>query len=173
LDGKEDYLIKFVTKTNNFNDTETIYADIDSFLPIKIERDIRMLGRKIDIVEEYNQEKNFVKIIRTEGSKTTEQTIKSDSQLNSILCLIYLYRLPGNIELGKTMTINLPLKKIQVKVNVIKDVTVPAGEFDAFILESQPKGYNIWFDTSSSRLPLSIDGAIKFGNARLLLEDVN
>ncbi|MBM3251857.1 MAG: DUF3108 domain-containing protein [Candidatus Omnitrophica bacterium] len=173
LDEKEVYLIKFTTKTTSFNDTETIYAELDSFLPLKVERDIRMLGKKINITEEYNQEKKMVTITRTEGAKTTKEIIKSDSQLNSILCLIYFYRLPGNIELGKTLSINLPLKKIRLKVKDIQELDVPAGEFDAFLLESEPKGYNFWFDTSISRLPLSIDGAIKFGNARLLLEDFN
>ncbi|MFH1655305.1 MAG: DUF3108 domain-containing protein [Candidatus Omnitrophota bacterium] len=173
LDGREVYLIKFITRATNFIDTETIYTDPISFLPLRVQRDIKMFGKKIDIVEEYNQKEKFVKITRTEAGKTDEQIIRSDNNLDSIICLIYLYRIPGKIELGKTMTINLPLKRIKVKVENIRNIRVPAGNFDAFIMKSEPKGYNFWFGTGENRLPLSIDGAIRFGSARLLLEDVN
>jgi len=173
LDGKKVYLIKFNTKTKSFVDNETIYVDPDKFLPLRVERDIKMFGRKIDIVEEYNQKEKYVKITRTESGKTEEKIIRSDGEIDSILCLIYLYRMPGSIEIGKTMSINLPLKKINIKVKNIRNAWVPAGEFDTYVLESQPRGYNFWFDTSKNRLPLSVNGAITFGNARLLLEDVN
>ncbi|HOX53864.1 MAG: DUF3108 domain-containing protein [Candidatus Omnitrophica bacterium] len=173
IKGQDLYLIKFKTNTVNFKDTETIYAQPDTFLPVRIERDINMWGVSSKIVEEYNQKEKSVKITKTELGKTNVQTINSDSELQNVICMIYYYRLDNNIELGKTVNINLPLKKIAVEAKEIRKVKLPKGKFEAFILESVPGGYDLWFDTGKNRIPLKITGAITFGNAALVLLDFN
>jgi hypothetical protein len=87
--------------------------------------------------------------------------------------MIYYYRLAGNIELGKTVAINLPLKKITVEAKEIRKVKLPKGRFEAYILESVPAGYDLWFDIGPRKMPLKITGAITFGNAALVLSDFN
>lgn len=173
LQGQDAYLIKFMTNTANFKDTETIYAQVDTFLPLRIERSINMWGVSSKIVEEYDQKEKYVKITKTELGKTSEQTISSDSPIQNVVCMIYYYRLANNIELGKTVAINLPLKKIDVEAKEIRRVKLPKGRFEAYILESVPGGYDFWFDTGPRKMPLKITGAITFGNAALVLSDFN
>jgi hypothetical protein len=173
LDGKEVYLIKFITHVANFYDKENIYAEIDSFLPLRVDRDIKMFGKKINIVEEYNQKEKFVKITRSTSGKRTEQIIRSNKEIDNILCLVYFYRMPNNIEIGEKMFINLPLKQLEMEAKDIKKIEIAKGKFNSYILESKPKGYSFWFDTSPRRLPLRIDGAIKFGNIAMVLSDFN
>ena len=81
--------------------------------------------------------------------------------------------MPDAIEVGKKMSINMPLKTIGVKVKEIKEVKISKGRYEAYIIESDPKGYSFWFDSGEKKLPLSIDGAINFGNARMVLSDFN
>ncbi|MBM3248739.1 MAG: DUF3108 domain-containing protein [Candidatus Omnitrophica bacterium] len=173
LKGQEVYLIKFSTNTANFKDTETIYAELDTFLPLRVERNINLWGVASKIVEEYDQKEKYVKITKTELGKTSEQTIKSDSEIHNVICMIYHYRLAGNIELGKKVAINLPLKKITIEAKEIRKVKLPKGKFEAFILESVPAGYDLWFDIGPKKMPLKITGAITFGNAALVLSDFN
>lgn len=173
LNGQEVYLIKFITNTANFKDTETIYAQLGSFLPLRVERNINLWGAVSKIVEEYDQKEKSVKISKTEFGKTTEQTINSNSEIQNVICMLYYYRLAGNIELGKTLAINLPLKQIVVEAKEIKSVKLPKGKFEAFILESVPGGYDFWFDIGPRKMPLRITGAITFGNAAMVLTDFN
>lgn len=59
LNGRKLNLVTFRTQAFGFDDTEKIYCDPDSLLPIRVERNISMWLSKEYIVEEYDQ-KNFI-----------------------------------------------------------------------------------------------------------------
>ena len=55
LENKEVYYITFSTRVPSFKDTEDLYADKDTFLPVRVNRNIRKtIGFNDRIVEKYD-----------------------------------------------------------------------------------------------------------------------
>ena len=69
LEGRKVKLTVFKTHVLGFKDTEKIYSDQETFLPIRVERDVRKwLGRE-SIIEEYDQSAFKVTITKFKGKK--------------------------------------------------------------------------------------------------------
>jgi len=63
-------------------------------------------------------------------------------------------------------------KKAPSKEGVIKKVKPIKGggkKYNAYFLESDSKKYRMWFDFSSAKIPLRIDGAVGFGNTKMIM----
>jgi len=168
LGGRDVYIITFEVKLANFYDKETIYTELDDFYPIRVKRDVRMFGRSIEITEDYDQNNKLVKIQRKQKDKTTIKVIQSDKKIQNIISLIYFYR-NSEFKIGSAFTFNLPLKEVKMKVSSLEDIEVPKGKYRAHLLESIPKKYKFWLDTTKEKIPLMIDGAISFTGARMVL----
>ena len=68
LEGKEVDLMTFQTSLANFNDSEIIYSDSITCLPIRVERFIAAWPSSEKIIEEYDQ-KNFTVTIKKQKGK--------------------------------------------------------------------------------------------------------
>jgi hypothetical protein len=168
LDGKEVYLVDFTATAMKVNDVEKIYMDTKTFLPLKVERDVNVFGKKELITETYDA-KGSVKVTKIVGGKKTEQTLKKKDPLDNIYCFIYRYRQNGKFEIGEKIRMNLPTK--DVKFTVLKKDKLRIGdrEHDVYFMQSVPKKYSIWFD-AEMRIPVRIDGAAGFGKTSMILE---
>ncbi len=81
LEGRKVKLTVFETHALGFKDTEKIYSDQETMLPIRVERDIRKwIGREY-IIEDYDQEGHKVTIAKFKGKKKVgEQVFSADGR---------------------------------------------------------------------------------------------
>lgn len=170
LDGKPAVLIIFKATAINFWDEEKIYIDPQTFLPIRVERDVNLWGKKEKIIENYLPSANGVKITKKAGNKTVEQVISKPGQLDNIYGFIYRYRRDGQFKIGDTLQMALPTQ--DVKLSLVEKEQLKAGNavYDTYFMESNPKKYRVWFDSGERRIPLRIDGAVGFGSTSMIIQ---
>ena len=169
LSGQSAFLITFTSKGMKFSDEEKIYVDPRTFLPVRVERDLNIFGKKERIVEHYNAREGTVRIVKTAKGKTTEQAIKRSVPLDNIYCFIFRYRVSGKFTPGETFQIHLPTKDVQFQVQKPRGLQVGEKEIAAHYLQSDPVQYRVWFDPGAHKVPLRIDGAVGFGNTVMIL----
>jgi hypothetical protein len=169
VDGREVCLIVFKADGFNFYDEEKIYMDAKTYAPIVVERDLNIFGKKEKITEEYQEDK--IKITKTVKGKTTTETINKKGQLDNIYGAIYRYRQTGAFKVGDEMKLHLPTMDVTLKLT--KQVKIDAGgkKYDAYYMESVPSKFTVWFDTSSKRIPLRINGAVGMANTVMTMTD--
>jgi len=164
LNGKTLNVMTLETRVTRFTDTEKIYSDIDTFLPARVERDILKLLLREKIIEEYDQIKFAVTITKNSGSKEPEKlVIQKDSPIHNAVLLPYSVRRIPNLEIGKTIIANLPVRRLEIKLVSIEEITVPAGTFKAYHFASTPKQIEIWISADERRIPLKIQSSDLFG----------
>jgi len=170
------YLIHSKADGANFFDEEKIYLDQKTFLPVRVERDVNVFGKKEKIVEHYDQKKYEVKIVKTAKGKTKEQVIKKDRPMENLYGFIYRYRKEGKFTIGDALQMNLPTADVKLKL-VKKDKIKVGGvgrrptEQEAYYMESNPAKYKVWFDGTDRKVPLRIDGAVGFGSTSMTMKD--
>jgi len=168
--GRMVHLITFETKALRFRDRETIYCDNNSFLPILVERKVSQFLKPEKIKEEYDQ-KNFVLKITKERFTKEEHVIKSDAPIHNSILLPYVVRNTKNLDLGWSFVVNLPQRKYKITLSAIETVKVPAGEFQAYYFESDPRQIKIWISTDENRVPLKLEGTGGMIGYKLLMRD--
>lgn len=169
LQDKKTLQIIFTASALNFYDQERIYVDSMTFRPIRVERDLNIWGKREKIVEDYLPGQGRVRITKAANGKTTEQTITRPGQLDNIYCFIYRYRTQGGFQTGETLTLNLPTRDVVIALVGKNNLKIAGKKFTAFFMESQPKMYSIWFDSSNQKIPLRIDGTVGFGNTSMIM----
>lgn len=169
IQNQKAELFIFSSRAINFYDAEKIYASPLEFIPLRIERELNFWGMRMSILEEYNQKENLVNITKTQGKKINKNTIKFDSNVQNIISLVYKYRAQKELKIGQVDTFNLPTKKIAIKVTRLESIKVPAGIFNAYLLESDTGGYRFWLSAEKDRLPLKLQGFSHLGSTSLVL----
>ncbi len=167
--NQETYSIDFYSKGMNFEDHEKIYLDPKRLKPIFVERDLNIFGKKEKILEEYTE--GHLKITKTVGNKTTEQTIDKAGWMDNIYAFIYRYRQSESFQAQEEFDINLPTTSL--KIAIVKKDALKAGKkkYDVLYMQSKPSKYKIWFDASPEKLPLRISGAVGLGNTVMMMTD--
>ena len=169
LEGQSALLITFTSEGLKFFDEEKIYVDPRTFLPLRVERDLNIFGKKEKIVEHYNGREGTVRIVKTARGKTTEEVIKRSVPLDNIYCFIFRYRITGKFTPGEAFQIHLPTKDVQFHVQNPRELQVGENKIPAHYLQSDPAQYRVWFNKGGHKVPLRIDGAIGFGNTAMIL----
>lgn len=170
LDGRLLNLMTMQTKLTQFTDTERIYSDLETLLPVRVERDILNLFIREKITEDYDQDNFTVTIIKNKGAVQEKLVIKKDSHIhNAVLLPYYVRRLP-RLDLGIIIIANLPTRRLEINLVSIEDVKVPAGTFKAYHFKSTPKQIEIWISADERRIPLKIQGAGLFGYSMVMSE---
>lgn len=170
LDGKIANLITFRTHVAGFDDTERIYSEPVTYLPLRVERDIKMWFKKEYIVESYDIQNNRFTLRKFKDKKVIEeQVFSSDGPINNAVLLPFYLRTIPRLEVGWSFDIRLP-EKFRVTLTSLEMVEVPAGKFPAYYFTSQPAKFEIWVSTDELRLPLKIKGLGVFDYALLLRE---
>ncbi len=172
VNGKMLNCIVFETRVPQFSDTEKIYSDPRTFLPVKIERNISKLFLKENITEDYDQINHSVTIKKqtTLRRENEPEIIKSDREIyNPILIPHYIRSMP-NLHVGQTFDINLPKYRIALTLVSIESIEVPAGTFEAYHFQSDPKQIEFWIKTDQSRVPIKIVGTGAYGYNMVMTE---
>jgi len=158
FNGRPANLVTFDTKVVRFSDSEKIYSDADSFLPLQVERQIKNVLSQENIIEIYDQKKFTLTITKLKGGKKEELVIKKKGPIqNAILLPYYVRRIP-KLDIGWTLPVELPTHKFLIKLVSIEDIRVPAGKFKAYHFESSPKKFSIWITADHLRIPVKIRG---------------
>ncbi|MCA9406729.1 MAG: hypothetical protein KC684_09335, partial [Candidatus Omnitrophica bacterium] len=116
LDDRELELVIFEASALNFDDTEQIYLDPETFRPVVVKREVNLWGKKELIEERYARDSGKVTVIkRVDGTETT-QIIEKAAPLDNIYGFLYFYRKKGDFRVGENMDLCLPTKDIQIKL---------------------------------------------------------
>lgn len=172
LNDQKLLLIIFTAKGPKFLDEEKIYVEPETFLPIRVERNLNIFGNTEQITEDYDAKKGLVKITKIAGGKTTEQVIEKAGRMENIYGFLYRYRQTGNFKIGNAVKLNLPTKNLTLKIIKQYNISIARKTYSSFFMQSDPKRYNIWFDSGSQKLPLRIDGALGMGKTSMMLEKI-
>jgi len=160
LEGRTVKFCTFRTKAMGFSDTEKIYSDPESGMPLRVERDISYWFSKEYIVEKYDQ-KNFILTIKkfVKGSEKLEEVVfKGDGPIHNAILLPFLMRQVSGLGVGWTATVRFPLK-FEVRLASVEEIDTLAGKFKAYHFTSNPNKFEIWISQDPLRLPVKIKGA--------------
>lgn len=155
---------------------EKIYLDAQTSLPVKVERDVTLFGRKELIKESYDQEKGKVMIVREkDGKEIEEEVYRQDTPIHNILELLYFF--PKDIDLkekrGEWMVFNLPNQQVQIRFNSKRDVAVSGQRHEAYFLEGKgARRFNLWL-SQEKRLPLRLDFLFLIGRVTIRKDKVH
>lgn len=170
LNGVSVGLMTFETVLAKFKDLEKIYSDIETFLPLKVERGINVWSKKEDIIEEYNQKEYTLTITKLRGKRKEEVVIKKDGPIHNAILLPYHVRRIPELGLGWIFLAKLPTQEFEIKLISVEDVKVPAGTFKSYRFESTPKRFEIWISADERRIPLKIKGSGGIGYTLVMRE---
>lgn len=170
VNGKVLNVIVVETKLAQFRDTEKIYSDPQTLLPVRIERDIVNWFMREKIAEEYDQDNFTVTIIKNKGRSQEKRVIKKDSHIHNAILLPYYVRRIPRLDIGRIIIANLPTRRLEIKLVSIEGVKVPAGTFQAYHFQSTPKQIDIWISTDERRIPIKIQSTGVFGYSMVMKE---
>ena len=78
-------ILKFI----NIIGDERVHLDCETFLPLKVERDIVWFGKKEIIEEFYNQDKGYVMIVNSRAQ--APEIFRQEKPIHHILALLYFF----------------------------------------------------------------------------------
>jgi hypothetical protein len=159
LGASDAYLVVFATKVARMNDIEKIWADTKNFLPLRVERDVRMWPKYEKIVEIYDQALHTLDVAKQSGSSNQTRRIAREGPIHNAILLPYQVRRIDPLDPGWSMKVTLPTQEFKITLVSIEDVEVPAGKFKAFYFESSPKRFEIWISADDKRIPVKIRGS--------------
>ncbi|MFH1062110.1 MAG: hypothetical protein V1747_04400 [Candidatus Omnitrophota bacterium] len=156
LCGQKVRLHTLKTRIFGFKDTEMIYSDLKTLLPIRIERDVVRWLAKEHIVEEYDQKNCTLTIRKFRGrSQVSESIIKKLGPINNAILLLYDLRTIPELEIGVSFKANLPTE-FELKLESIDQIKIRKDTFEAYHFISVPDKFETWISKDKRRMPLKI-----------------
>ena len=171
LDDKEVSFMTFETRLVKFRDLEKIYSDPESYLPLKVERQIWNWPFKEKITEEYDQVRYVLKIKKHNGKKAKETVIEKEDVINNAILLPYYVRDIAELKEGYSLIARLPTQEFKIELISKEEVEVPAGKFPAYHFVSNPERFEIWISADSRRIPIKIIGSGGFMGYHLTMKE--
>jgi len=170
LDGRLLNVMTLETKLTQFTDMEKIYSDLETLLPVRVERDILNWLIREKITEDYNQDNFTVTIIKNKGAVQEKLVIKKDNHIHNAVLLPYYVRRIPRLDVGRIIIANLPTRRLEIKLVSIEDIKVPAGTFKAYHFKSTPKQIEIWITSDERRIPVKIQDTGLLGYSMVMKE---
>ncbi len=170
INGRLLSKVSFETDLARFKDTEIIYSDPKTLLPVKIDRDIVNWFSREKITEDYDQENFTVTITKYKGAKQDKLVIQKDSAIHNAILLPHSVRRVTKLDPGYIFSVNLPNRKLQMKLVSLEDIKTSGGTFKAYHFESIPKQIEIWISADENRIPIKMQGVGAFGYLLVLKE---
>ncbi len=152
-DGVEYRHLSVYVNTKQFKDREDIFAN-EMGLPIIVERDLILFGKRERIIEYYNQSKGVVTIVK--NGKLME--LSPGPGVENVFLFIMKNR-NGNIGRLNGTRINLPVGDYELLVRDGGRVRTKAGVFDSWLVLTRPSKIKLWFDKKTG-IPVRVAGAI-------------
>jgi hypothetical protein len=172
FEGRKVNLTVFKTNVFGFKDTEKIYSDQETLLPIRVERDVSWWFGKENITEEYNQKDFKVTIIKFKrGKKISEQVLSADGPISHAVIVPFYLRKVTDMKVGWSFIFRLP-QKYEARLVSLDEVKVMGRKFSTYHFTIIPDKFEIWISKDDARIPLKIKG--KGGlNYTLLMKEHN
>ncbi len=169
LNGEKVYYITFDTKVPSMKDSEELYADTETFLPVEVHRKInKTLGFDEKIIEKYDQREHKVTLIQKSSLRDKESSIEKDSEIHNAILLVYYYRMKEGFDKNDKYQITLPTINFEVTYEGIETIETPLGEHKAHAFTSNPEKFKLWLSTDEKRLPLKIGNPSVIGYSLVL-----
>lgn len=158
LNNEKAHHISFLTNIPFFEDSEEIYAQKDTFLPLKVERTLKKVGGiTTKIIEEYDQE-NFEVSIKKQGLlRTKKEVIKRDSPIYNAILMTYYCRLKPEAAKNEPFKIVLPTSEYEVQVSGDAIIKTSKEEYAVTVYSSTPSKFTFYLSTNSNRVPVKIE----------------
>lgn len=158
LDGRKVMKSTFETKVLGFRDIETIYCDPETYLPIRIERDIKWWVSKEYIIENYDRV-NFKAVFTksVNGKQVSEQTFTAEGPIISAILVPFYLRKVKDLDIGWKLVFYLP-QKFEAKLVSIDQIVSEGKKISAYHFTSTPDKFEIWISKDDFRLPVIIKG---------------
>jgi len=159
---KDDLDLVVVTNKINvlnifqINSTESIYIDVYTCLPRRVERQVVFFGKQEYIVEEYNQKDGWVNIMQEKDGKVNNKLIPQKPPIHNSHSLFFVYPLALEDKIGSSLDFNLPLEKVNIRVKELRKVATKDGEKEFYVLEVSPKRIILELD-KEKRLPVRLE----------------
>ncbi len=170
LSLKPANLYSFETRMVRFTDKEKIYCDPDTFLPLRVEREISVWPKYEKIIEVYDQGNFTLNIIKTESNRNYEQNFKKDSPIHNAIMLPYLVRQLPELAVGWNFQANLPTQQFKIELVDVEEIKVVAGTFKAYHFKSTPNRFEIWVSADENKIPIKIKGMSGIGYTLVMRE---
>lgn len=152
-----------ILKLFQIESQELLFMDKDTYLPLKVQRKVKFLGKEESILEEYQQKEGRVKIIQTKGKVTESRLVRVSPPIHNILVLYFLYPLGLKDEaIGKTYEFNLPTRKISIKLKEARRISTHKGIEEFYIWEGSPRRFEVWLK-KIERLPMRLEIPVFLG----------
>jgi hypothetical protein len=172
LNLKPVNFITFETKVIRFKDSEKIYSDPGTFLPLRVEREITNWPKYEKIIEVYDQEKFSLHIVKTESGHDQERDFKKDAPIHNSILLPYHVRQIPDLAVGWKFQANLPTQQFLIELASIEEIKIAAGTFKAYHFKSTPERFEIWVSADEYKIPLKIKGMSGVGYILVMREYV-
>ena len=168
-EGRQLYFITLKTDTLYFKDLEEMYAQKGTFLPIEIKRTIKKLGSPtMTIKESYDQEQHSITINKAGMFLSKETTIQKSSEIHNAILVSYYYRTQGEFAKNEKITVNLPTRQFELGFEGSQEVSVPLGNFTAYVFKGASSDFQFWLKDDEAKTPLKIEDSGLFGYSLLL-----
>ncbi|MEI8348968.1 MAG: hypothetical protein WCI77_02345 [Candidatus Omnitrophota bacterium] len=156
--GRRVNLTIFYTNVAGLKDTEKIYSDPKTNLPLWVERDVSLWLRREYLTEEYVSSENRLTITKfVRGKEIAKYSYQGKGPIHNAILLPFVLRKMPELKPGWSCKIRFP-NEFTVKFVGIEDVSVPAGKFKAYHITSTPHQFEIWISADKERLPVKIKG---------------
>jgi hypothetical protein len=156
--GRKLSLVTFRTVVPGFNDCEKIYADPQTGLPVRVERDISWVFSKENLTEEYSAAEHTLVIKKFIGGKQVKgYSFKADGPIHNAVLLPFYLRRVENLAKGWSYDIRLP-EAFKVSLVSVDEIEVSGKKYKAYHFVSEPRKFEIWISSDASRIPLVIKG---------------
>jgi hypothetical protein len=172
LNFKPVNFITFDTKVIRFKDSEKIYCDPKTSLPLRVEREISNWPKYEKIIEVYDQEKFLLHIVKTESGHDQAQDFKKDAPIHNSILLPYYVRQIPDLAVGWKFQANLPTQQFSIELVTIEEIKIEAGTFKAYHFKSTPERFEIWISADENKIPLKIKGVSGIGYTLVMHEYV-
>ncbi len=152
-DGVEYRHLSVYVNTKQFKDREDIFAN-EKGLPVIVERDLVLFGKKEKIVEYYNQKKGTVTIVK--NGQLME--LSPGPGVENVFLFIMKNRNKDIRKLNGSK-IKLPVGDYELLVRDGNRVSTKAGVFSTWLVLTRPSKIKLWFDKKTG-IPVRVAGAI-------------
>jgi len=172
VSGREAEIIYLDSDTKilyflNLKSKEKVFLDIETHLPLKVEREVIFFEKKELIQETYLQEEGIIRIIK-KNSKDKEKILHQESPIHNILALLYFFPKDIELKIGKVLHFNLPTQKLKIRVISLKKINTREGKKDVYFLLGRGKRkFRLYLD-KRSRLPLRLEFPLTIGKIEIL-----
>lgn len=151
-----------ILKLFSIQSKEKLYIIADTHLPLKVEREVKFLGKQEKILEEYNQKEGYVKIAKLDAKGKEEKKFEVKAPIHNIIALLYFFPQDIKLNLGDSFSFNLPTQEITIKVIALQMLDGPLRRYETFCLEGKPRKFKIWLE-KDKRIPLQMEFPVFLG----------